>query len=107
MNAQLTPAEARMLQFAEQLRQELADPRLHDSDGRPFRTITAPAPHVEFVDQEQKRRALLELAPGTRWLMQFFDGSGSLLGTRSGALPEEIKSGLVRSVSRANLGMGW
>ncbi len=86
MNNDMTFSEEQMLKLAEQLRQELNDARLYDENGEPFQAIPDPLPAVEFVDADQKRRALLEEAPGHRWLLQFFDKMGSLLGTRSGLL---------------------
>ncbi len=82
----LSAAEQKMLTLAEHLRQELNDKRLYEEDGTPFQAVPDPLPAVEFVDAEQKRRALLEEAPDNRWLLQFFDKTGSLLATRSGRM---------------------
>lgn len=77
-------AEQKMLTLAEHLRQELNDTRLYDDDGTPLKAVPDPLPAVAFVDSAQTRRALLEQAPDNRWLLQFFDKAGKLLGTRSG-----------------------
>ncbi len=82
----ISAAEQKMLTLAEHLRHELNDTRFFDEDGTPLEAIPDPLPAVEFVDAERKRRALLEEAPDHRWLLQFFDKTGSLLATRSGRM---------------------
>jgi len=82
----VSAAELKLLTLAEHLRQELNDKRFYDDDGTPLQAVSDPLPAVEFVDAEQKRRALLEEAPDNRWLLQFFDKTGSLLATRSGRM---------------------
>lgn len=82
----VSDAERKMLHLAEQLRQELNDARLLDENGVPLQIISDPLPAVEFVDAEKTRRALLEESPDHRWLLQFFDKAGRLLGTRSGRM---------------------
>lgn len=77
-----------LLILAEQLRNELNDARLRDEDGIPFEAISDPQPAVEFLDAARSRRALLEEAPGNRWLLQFFDKTGSLMASRSGQLQQ-------------------
>ena len=82
-----TTSKKTMLKLAEQLRQELNDDRLRDEQGHPLRAVLDPLPAVEFIDGQRNRLALLEEAPGSRWLLQFFDKTGRLLATRSGRLP--------------------
>ena len=86
MKSDINYSSEDLLNLAEQLRVELADARLLDEQGAPLSAVPDPQPAVEFLDANQNRRALLEEAPGNRWLLQFFDQSGGLQSSRSGQL---------------------